>query len=188
MESLLQAIAKTATAAKNIATPEHVAEVENLLQSSLREFPLVANHDFLNIGMGPGVYFFDIKFPFRTECAFLDFVKTWGSKGTANPQKSTSRTYLMRARTHVEKVKAGEFVPFYLGKNKNVRSRVTQHLTGAAQSSTYGLKLLSRAELLKGCKLRASAAILKIAPDAYFSVELLEAALRERLHPMVGKQ
>lgn len=188
MESLLQAIANTASAAKKIATPEHVAEVEQLLRSSLREFPLVANHDFSNIGSGPGVYFFDIQFPFRTESAFVEFIKTWGSKGTANPQKGTSRTYPKRANTHVEKIKAGEFVPFYVGKNKNVRSRVTQHLIGAAESGTYGLKLLSRAELLKGCKLRASGAIFNIAPEAYFSIEFLEAALRERLHPMVGKQ
>ncbi len=188
MESLLQAIANTAMAAKKIATPEHVAEVENLLRSSLREFPLVAEHEFSNIATEPGVYFFDIQFPFRTESAFVEFIKAWGSKGTANPQKSTSRTYPKRAHTHVEKVKAGEFLPFYVGKNKNVRSRVTQHLTGAAESGTYGLKLLSRAELLNGCKLRVSAATFTISREAYFSIEFLEAALRERLHPMVGKQ
>ena len=188
MESLLQAIANTASVAKTIATPDHVVEVEQLLRSSLREFPLAADHDFSNIGSGLGVYFFDIQFPFRTEDAFFDFIEMWGAKGSANAQKGTSRTYPKRAKNHIEKVKAGEFVPFYVGKNKNVRSRVTQHLTGAANSGTYGLKLLSRAELLKGCKPRASGAIFDISPEAYFSIEFLEVALRERLHPIVGKQ
>ncbi|MBS1186617.1 MAG: hypothetical protein H6R04_635 [Burkholderiaceae bacterium] len=188
MESLLQAIANTATAAKQIVTPKHVEEVEEFLRSSLCEFPLVAGNDFPNIGSGPGIYFFDIQFPFRTSKDFLNFIDMWGSKGTANPQKSTSRAYPKRATSHVKKVEAGEFVPFYVGKHKNVRSRVIQHLTGAAESGTYGLKLLSRAELLKGCKLRVSGITFNIAPDAYFSMEFLEAALRERLHPMVGKQ
>lgn len=188
MESLEHLMNAAAGIATQITTPSNMAEVEAKLRSTLALFPLSGTHAFPNAGTGPGLYFIEIKFPFRTEEGLIDFVGRWGTKGGDGLQKATSRSYANRAKRHLQKVKAGEFVPLYLGKNKNVRSRLIQHLTGKTDAATYGLKLLSRSAVLEGCQLRAGAVDFTINRDAYFCIALLEAALRDKIHPIVGKQ
>ena len=188
MKELQAAISETYVAASKIASVEHVLALESKLRSSLVEFTLTADNEFENIDSGPGVYFFDIQFPFKTERELYEFAKAWGTKGAASLQRGTSRSYPTRVKQQIARVEAGEPISFYLGKNKNIRSRVKGHLTGKAEQGTYGLKLLSRTALLKECKLRASGVSFQIVPEAYFCVQLLESALRERLHPIVGKQ
>jgi hypothetical protein len=98
------------------------------------------------------------------------------------------RTYSKRAKLHREKVEADEYVPFYIGKNMSVRGRVARHLTGKADFGTYRLKLLYRGALLRGCTLRAGGVVFEVDAKAYFRMQFLEAALCERLRPIVGKQ
>ena len=188
MQALHQIIADATAAALKITALEHVKTVERGLLSSLQEFPLAVSHPFANIAAGPGIYYFDIRFPFSTEPEFTQFLRAWGSKGASNLQKGTSRSYPKRAKQHIAKVEASEFVPFYLGKNMNVQDRVIQHLTGAADAGTYGLKLLTRSKLLDGCTIRVGGVVFEVDPKAYFCIEFLEAAIRERLHPIIGKQ
>ena len=135
------AIAETYVAASKIATVENVLALESKLRSSLVEFTLVADNEFENIDAGPGVYFFDIQFPFKTERELLEFAKAWGSKGAADLQRATARSYPARVKQSIARVEAGKPISFYLGKNKNIRSRVKGHLTGEAENGTYGLNV-----------------------------------------------
>jgi hypothetical protein len=111
-----------------------------------------------------------------------------GVPGGAKICRGQLRAHRSRAQKHLQNLHAGKFIPFYLGRNKNIRSRVMQHVRGKKESATYGLKLLSREYLLKGCKFRASGIVFKTSRDAYFCVEFLEAAIRKSLHPIIGKQ
>jgi hypothetical protein len=188
MQSLHLAMSKAALAARRIVAPKHIAGVEAALISSLEEFSLASDEQFEHIANGPGVYLFDIRFSFRTEKELIQFAKDWGSKGGLDLQKGTSRSYPKRAKQHIGKVEAGEFVPFYLGKRMAIRDRVRNHLTGKSEAGTYGLKLLSRTELLKNCTLRAGGVTFELPTEAYFCIQFIEAELRKQLHPIIGKQ
>jgi hypothetical protein len=188
MHSLHEAIEATAAAARNVATDEHIKSICQHLQKSTKVFPLKKGHQFTDLSTKSGLYLFEIKFPFKTELEFSEFLMRWGSKGDKGLQKATSRAHPSRAAKHIEKVKGGEFIPLYLGKNQNVQTRVQQHLDGKAESGTYGLKLLTRSELLAGCELQVSYVTFDIGSDAYFCVEFLESAVRKAIHPIIGKQ
>lgn len=188
MQTLLDAIAATSKASLAIATPEHLAWIMSELHRSLAPIRLEPTQTFECISACPGLYYFDIAFPFRTDSEFDHFLERWGRKGGGSLQTATARAYTKRASQHKEKVRLGQPVPFYIGKHKNIRSRVTQHLTGSSESGTYGLKLLSRSELLKGCTIRVGGVALVATREGYFCVEFLESALRSRLHPVVGRQ
>lgn len=185
IDDLISAIAKQAT---ELTEAQTLKKVEDRLRSSPVPFPLSKDCSFIHFSNSPGLYLIDIKFPFLDKAKLDAFVSSWGkAKGKNNPP-ATARASAKRARAHASKVAAGEFVPFYLGKNLQVRDRLHQHVCDDASSTTFGLKLLSRPQLLEGCTLRATAVTFNIATDAYFCVGLLEAALRKSIQPIVGKQ
>ncbi len=136
----------------------------------------------------PGLYFIEIKFPFTSQDKLATFLASWGLVRGENCPPSMPRASQKKAMRHATKLQDGDFIPFYLGKNLKVQSRLKQHLVGERESKTYGLKLLCRPELLEGCELRAGAVAFDLTQSAYFCVSLLEAALRKRVHPIVGKQ
>lgn len=111
-----------------------------------------------------------------------------GNHSFKQPSCSDSPLLPSQGKKHAFAIAAGQFIPFYLGKEKNVRSRLEGHLNAAQASSTYSLKLLERAHLLTGIQFKVSALALSVDDEAYFCVSLFEAALRKLLHPIIGRQ
>jgi len=178
----------TTKLASDLTREKVLASIEQDLRASMRPFRLSQELPFEHTCASPGLYYIEIKLPHTSAKQFQDFLTSWGVIRGENLPLSTPRASRKRAKQHAEKLKAKEFLPFYLGKNLKVQSRLSQHVLGEQDSKTYGLKLLCRQELFHGCELQVGFVALDVEPNAYFCVGILEAALRKRLLPIVGKQ
>jgi hypothetical protein len=171
-----------------LTSEESLDSIKQELNSSMRRFSISQDADFDWVSDGPGIYLIELRFPHACQNRYLDFISAWGVAKAADCPPSVPRASVRRAKQHIDRLNSGDFIPLYLGKSLNVRGRLRQHVLGNKASRTYGLKLLSRPDLLNGCELRSGAVPFNRTPDAYFCVGLLEAALRKRIHPIVGKQ
>lgn len=79
-----------------------------------------------------------------------------------------------------------EWMPVYLGKSKNVARRVLEHINLPLEKTTFALKLKARpAMALRAFRFHA----LELKVENYDIIApALESALRNRLHPLIGKQ
>lgn len=88
-----------------------------------------------------------------------------------------------RIHTHSE---LKEWMPLYLGKSRNLRTRIRTHIFKELHKPTFAMKLLAR-ENLKGEIFRLS----KIRLDVknYDTImPKVESQLREKINPLIGKQ
>lgn len=83
-------------------------------------------------------------------------------------------------------LKLQEWMPVYLGKSKKVGHRVWEHLHLEAEKSTFALKLKAR-DLLGSNQLRLSVLRLPVVNYDVLAPKL-EAAMRRKFHPLVGRQ
>jgi hypothetical protein len=184
MQSIEKEIVAATGAVNKVTSENHIDYIVEKLRSSRGEFALTDGFGFQNGDDRPGIYLIEIKLASNTELALGAFVDNWN----LDQPKCNSLAYRKRAQKHLPEKGPCDFLPLYLGKGMNVRKRLTEHLTGKADSSTYGLKLLARADVLNGCTLKANWVTFEVDKKGYFCIELLEAALRRKLHPIVGKQ
>jgi hypothetical protein len=186
LTAIEDAIRATYETSKKITTPEHVAYLNARLAASMQPLPSDGRIELGPEYAKPGVYLFEVKFPYQSMGELEAFGERWGKPGAENLPKSLPRYYSKRAKNHYEKLGTGVFIPFYLGKEKNVCKRISGHIHGEADASTSSLKLLSNIHLLESCEVRYGAVTFDIDDGAYFSVALIESALREELHPIIG--
>jgi hypothetical protein len=79
-----------------------------------------------------------------------------------------------------------KWMPLYLGKSKNVAKRVLEHINLSLEKTTFALKLRARPAMASRV-FRFHA--LEVRVENYdVIVPALEAALRNRFHPLIGKQ
>lgn len=79
-----------------------------------------------------------------------------------------------------------KWMPLYLGKSKNVARRVLEHINLPIEKTTFALKLKARPAMASRV-LRLHA--LEVQTANYdVIVPALETALRNRFHPLIGKQ
>lgn len=82
-----------------------------------------------------------------------------------------------------------EWIPLYLGINQNIQKRVYQHIK--CDSSTFSMKLSHLSEtVFSDYPIRVSASVIPGIElnRRYILVKEIENILREKLHPLVGKQ
>lgn len=79
-----------------------------------------------------------------------------------------------------------EWMPLYLGKSKNVGSRVLGHIQLPLEKTTFALKLEARPAMKKyELRLHALPVLVK---NYDLIVPAFESALRDRFNPLIGKQ
>ena len=132
----------------------------------------------------PGIYRIDVSTAgasgsvnewieaFRGEWEHEDF------KGKFTPNLKKKRI--------VQHVSLHEWMPLYLGKSKNVGARVLEHINLPLEKTTFALKLKARPAMAsRTFRLHT----LQVPVKNYdLIVPALEAALRNRFHPLIGKQ
>lgn len=188
MTTLEALLVEAATFQTRLTADSHIDSLEQRLKHSMRPLILGDVEPFSGVCTSSGIYYLEAKFPFSTFKELEDFGTRWGrAKGKDGP-KGSSRYYIGRAVKHKERIGMSEFIPFYLGKETNVRNRLTGHLTGAEDASTYSLKLKMRAEMLAGIDFRFGFVEIPVDPNAFFCLALLEKALRNRINPIIGRQ
>lgn len=180
------AIRATYEASKQITTTKHVAYLKARLEGSMQFLPRDGIIETRPEYAKPGVYFFEVKFPYQTKDELEAFGVRWGKSRAKDLPKSLPRYHSTRAKIHYNNLGTGAFIPFYLGKGQDVNERILGHIHGVEDDSTYSLKLLSRQHLLEHCEIRYGAVVFDIDSEAYFGVALIETALRQELHPIIG--
>jgi hypothetical protein len=162
--------------------------LEQLLHSSMAPFS-VDNPDILDSRCkGIGIYYIEVKFPFTTYEELENFGERWGRIRAGGVPSAMPRYYPERAKMHRKRISDREFIPFYLGKRLDIKDRLTGHILGKRDSKTYSLKLQSRPEVIKDVIFRFGFLPIPVHEDGFFCVALIEHALRDRIHPIIGKQ
>lgn len=188
MNTLAALLAEASLFQERLTEDVHVSALEKHLRERLSPLSLEDENPFLEVCKGPGIYYLEAKFPFTTYEELVEFGVRWGTAGAKDIPKWLPRYYPGRAKKQVKLIEKGGFIPFYLGKEFNVQSRLIGHMDGELEATTYALKLKKRAELLTGMELKFSYVEINVKKSGYFCVELLEKALRSRLNPIVGRQ
>ena len=173
-----------------------IMELDEQLSTLFRDFKVVAgelemvnicdlsDEETIALQSYPGVYRIDVSTAgnsadvsawieeFRLEWEHSDFLK----KFTPNFKKKR-----IAQHRHLN-----EWMPLYLGKSKNVGKRVLEHINLELDKTTFALKLRARPGMSRRIfRLHT----LRLPVQNYnLIVPSLESALRDRFHPLVGKQ
>lgn len=128
-----------------------------------------------------GIYFFEIKT--NGEKSLIewknDFIKRWDNI------EHSPNLIKKRAETHKE---LKDWMPLYIGKRKDLKARVNQHLTLKKDSTTVGMKLCARKNLW-GKKFRVSIIQIDTSEENYdIIMPIIEFAMRKKYKPIIGKQ
>lgn len=131
-----------------------------------------------------GLYFIEIKNDKRFnnfDNWLSDFKMRWEDE-----------KYLKRFTPNIKKVRTSahtelrDWIPIYIGKSKNIRSRIHGHIYKELHKTTFALKLKAR-ENLNDEIFRIST--IKIDVKNYESIVLrIESEFRNRINPIIGKQ
>jgi len=131
-----------------------------------------------------GIYLFEIKNnkEFDTYETWIDNLKqVWEDERYL--RKFTPNLKKVRIKAHTE---LKEWMPLYIGKSKNLGSRIHGHIYKELHKTTFALKLMARENLhdhtfrLKVCKVSVTNY------DAI--VPRIEWQLRNKINPLIGKQ
>ena len=130
-----------------------------------------------------GIYLFEIlkKDDSQDFTAWMDeFRQKWESNLVKN-RPIIRKISVKKLSNHTDK-----WIPFYIGKSKNIKYRVNQHITLKPDGSTYALKLKAMGNLL-GEKFRLSYLIID---TKHYDIVMpkIEKELRDFYTPIIGKQ
>ena len=163
------------------------------------DMPLVcslSDHAIIKKQMYPGIYRIDVSTAgstddfaawietFQAEWAHEDFKK----KFTANfkLKRIAFHRKLSEQRRIAHGTQLSEWMPLYIGKSQKVGARVLEHIQLGLDKTTFALKLNARPSMTNR-KFRLHAIELRV-KNYNLVAPVLESALRERFHPLIGKQ
>lgn len=98
-------------------------------------------------------------------------------------KKFTPNLKKVRIKTHSD---LKEWIPIYIGKSKNISTRIGEHIYKELDKTTFALKLMAR-ENLKNETFRLQT--IKIGVTNYDAiVPRIESYFRDEINPIIGKQ
>ena len=134
-----------------------------------------------------GIYFFEIKK--NTSVDFSEWIEKFKLKFRGEKKeflhKFTPNIIEKRVSYHL-KQENSEWVPFYIGKSKDIKKRVSDHIETTLGKPPFALKLLGRRNLIDET-FRLSYIPIKVT-NYDVIVPLVEKTLRDLKNPIVGKQ
>lgn len=132
----------------------------------------------------PGIYLIDVSTA-GTTCDLASWIETFRLEWEHADfkKKFTPNLKKMRIARHNQLL---EWMPLYIGKSKNVGARVLEHINLGLDKTTFALKLKARPTMAKRM-FRLHTLELRVS-NYDLVVPTLEAALRNRFNPLIGKQ
>lgn len=188
MKQIEEIINKAAELRSKLIAANIIDIIFQKMVESRHIFSLMDESPFEGVDSKPGIYFFEVKFPFIEKEKLGEFGTSWGLAKAKGLIHDCPRYYKGRVKPNLDALRRGDFVSLYIGKQENIQKRLNSHLNDELSSTTYGLKLKARWKILQGCEFRASWVAFDIPPEAYFCIELLENAIRAKVNPLLGKQ
>ena len=132
----------------------------------------------------PGIYLLEIKNN-STHLSFNEWVDNFKSEWEDEEylRRFTPNLKKMRIKAHKE---LNDWIPLYIGKSKNIGSRIHEHIYKELEKTTFALKLMARRNLRNETfRLKT----IKIEVENYDAiVPRIEWQLRNRINPIIGKQ
>lgn len=135
-----------------------------------------------------GVYLFELNLDSpnlvgtKKETKIKNFANDWSKKKNDSFFSSSVIKKRLQLRANFNE----QWLPLYIGKNKDVYKRIIEHIELSPEKNTYAMKLKHRTNL-HGLEFRVS--IIEIDVNNYdFIVPHIERSLREIYHPLIGKQ
>lgn len=135
-----------------------------------------------------GIYLFELNLESanltgtKRETKIKNFAEDWSNKKTTPLFSSGVIKKRLTLRANFNE----QWLPLYVGKNKDVYKRIIEHIDLSSIKSTYAMKLKERTNL-HGLEFRVS--IIEIDVNNYdFIVPHIERSLRDIYHPLIGKQ
>ena len=132
----------------------------------------------------PGLYLLEIK----NNGAYSSFFE-WIDNFKAEWENTE---YIRRFTPNLKKVRIkahenlSDWIPIYIGKSKNIKNRIHEHIYLELEKTTFALKLMARRNL-KNETFRLNT--IKIEVENYDAiVPRIEGQLRTRINPIIGKQ
>lgn len=154
------------------------SEVDMPLVCTLEDEPTIAAQNY------PGIYRIDISTA-GAMSSISEWIETFRAEWEHEHFKKKFTPNLKKKRI-ARHLALPDWMPLYLGKSKNVSSRVLEHINLPLEKTTFALKLKSRPAMAK-YRLRLHA--LPVPVENYdLVVPVLESALRNRFNPLIGKQ
>ena len=161
------------------------AELENI-SNSLIMLPICNLSDEKTISeqVYPGIYRIDVSTA-GASVTVEEWIRTLRAEWEHNDFKEKFTPNFKEKRI-VQHKTLPEWMPLYLGKSKRVGARVLEHINLPLNKTTFALKLKARPSMsTRSFQLHA----LRLSVSNYnLIVPALEAALRNRFHPLIGKQ
>ena len=158
--------------------PEIAASVEMPFVCLLSDESEIAKHAY------PGLYRIDVQTA-GGATVLSDWIAVLKAEWE-HPDFKKSFTPNLKKKRILGHCTLPEWMPFYLGKSKNVGRRVLEHINLPLAKTTFALKLKARSSMA-GRVFRLHT--LKMQVKNYdVIVPAFESALRNRLHPLIGKQ
>lgn len=142
-----------------------------------------------------GLYYLEVKFEdnfeqFTNKKSLIDKIAVDWKEGCSGKCPKINKERM--GTRDIKSYKNRKWIPFYLGKSKELDNRLEEHLTGAEKGEgTYKLNLQhNNNELFKNAKYRVKIIEVKeLKEDKYYWVlTRIESELREKLNPICGKQ
>ena len=173
-----------------LRSEEFINECTLFLENNGEEFKLNSGKQ-PTLSNSPGIYLFWAEFSKWIDKntwsnAFDLFLDQWSNQ--IEEIQYYPRFNKKRATKTFREYEKCDWLPFYLGKARNINSRVHQHITLEKNKKTYALKLDSMSSNLTDINFLVSELPLSLDTDNYFLLELIESELRNRLNPIIGKQ
>jgi hypothetical protein len=143
----------------------------------------VADHDY------PGIYLIEVCTRSTSVQTLTDWIGAFRDEWmdvmyrdmfVANPQKKRMKLHL--AAGHLK-----EWMPIYIGKSKNISSRLKEHISMGLGKKTFAMKLDAR-PTMKARQWRFSTISLEGVENYGVIAPQMESALRDRYQPIVGRQ
>lgn len=178
---------------------EEIKKIDQALETQLKKLEDLAqelewkvvgefrvNDDFALLPLADlrymGVYLIEVKNDSHPD-DFGGWFQSFEGKWVKYEKNRTPRLIKKRVNSAI---KRGDWIPLYLGKSSNIRSRIDGHLNLRLEQATYALKLNAR-ENLSDYTFRLSTIRLDV--DNYGTImPVIESCLREREQPLIGRQ
>jgi len=133
-----------------------------------------------------GIYMLEIKNDGKFnefEEWLTEFRKCWEGEDKMYIHKFVPNLKKKRIMQHKE---LNEWIPIYIGKSRNIKDRIHQHIYGKLEKNTFALKLIDR-QNLNNETFRLS--YLELPVENYdWIIPKIEHRLRDKYNPIIGKQ
>jgi len=135
-----------------------------------------------------GIYLFELNLDSpnligtKRATKIKNFAEAWSKK----KNDSFFSSSVIKKRLQLRSDYDNQWLPLYIGKNKDIYGRIKEHIDLCPTKNTYAMKLRHRTNL-HGLEFRVTTIEIDVL-NYDFIVPHIERSLREIYHPLIGKQ